>query len=52
MWRVTGSGWHCERIGPNGGLNGVRGAMFVERIDNEVRCEVCLGWNVVIDVGH
>ena len=31
MWRVTGSGWHCERVGPRGGLKGVRGAMVGAR---------------------
>lgn len=30
MCRVTGSGWHCERVGPRGGLNAVRGAMIDE----------------------
>ena len=30
MWRVTGSGLHCDRVGPRGGLNAVRGAMIVE----------------------
>ena len=25
MCSVTASGWHCERVGPRGGVKGVRG---------------------------
>lgn len=28
IWRVTASGWHCDRVGPSGGLKAVSGAMI------------------------